>query len=398
MQANFPSNAWVVLAGDFNPGSRTEAAMVTLDSFLSDFPVPTDAEVGGNPNTSINRNAPHDYVLASFTLTNMGAATVFASHTFSNGLVFDSRVYTPLSDVAPIQFGDSSNAQHMAVIKDFLVCSTLTTNHGNAPGEIIAQWNFNNTNVSLTSPPPTIGSGTLTLAGGTTAAWVSGSGSSDSGNTNSAWNTTSYPAATLSNKTAGIQFSVSTAGRQNISVRWDERVSNTGSKYVRLQYATNGTTFVDYPTATAMTAATVFEPKTNLLAGLAGIDNNPNVAFRIVAEFEKSAADTSHTNYVGAGGTYGTAGTVRFDMLTVIGTSLVTNLAAGPATLGVPTLVDGNQFQLTVTGTAGLSYVVEASTELRTWFPMQTNVSPFQFLDSNAVACPRRFFRAVALP
>jgi hypothetical protein len=40
---------------------------------------------------------------------------------FPNGLVFDSRVYSPLSDVSPVQFADSSICQHMAVLKDFLI-------------------------------------------------------------------------------------------------------------------------------------------------------------------------------------------------------------------------------------------------------------------------------------
>ena len=42
---------------------------------------------------------------------------------FENGLVFDSRVFTPLSAVAPVQRGDSEaqNMQHMAVVRDFLV-------------------------------------------------------------------------------------------------------------------------------------------------------------------------------------------------------------------------------------------------------------------------------------
>ena len=91
--------------------------MSTFGSFLSDNPIPTDAESGGNSNTSINRNHPHDYVLPSFSFTNLMTASAFPSHSFSNGLVFDSRVYTPLSDVTPAQFGDSSNAQHMAVSK-----------------------------------------------------------------------------------------------------------------------------------------------------------------------------------------------------------------------------------------------------------------------------------------
>jgi hypothetical protein len=39
---------------------------------------------------------------------------------FPSGLVFDSRVYTPLADVSPIQLGDSAavNMQHMAVVRD----------------------------------------------------------------------------------------------------------------------------------------------------------------------------------------------------------------------------------------------------------------------------------------
>jgi endonuclease/exonuclease/phosphatase family metal-dependent hydrolase len=118
IQANFPAGAWIVVAGDFNTDARTEAAMVTFDSFLSDNPVPADNN--GNSDTSENRNHPHDYVLPSFAFTNVETASVFPSHSFANGLVFDSTVYTPLSDVSPVQFGDSTNAQHMAVLKDFL--------------------------------------------------------------------------------------------------------------------------------------------------------------------------------------------------------------------------------------------------------------------------------------
>jgi len=43
--------------------------------------------------------------------------------TYAEGLVFDSRVFTPLSAVSPVQSGDSgaSSMQHMAVIRDFLI-------------------------------------------------------------------------------------------------------------------------------------------------------------------------------------------------------------------------------------------------------------------------------------
>src|SRR5262249_41362862 len=114
---DLPPGAWVIVAGDFNTSSRTEAALLTFGSILSDNPVPTDAEAGGDPDTNSTRGHPYDYVLPSFSLTNLLTSVVLPSHTFPNGLVFDSRVYTPLSDVPPVQFSDSGavNMQHMAV-------------------------------------------------------------------------------------------------------------------------------------------------------------------------------------------------------------------------------------------------------------------------------------------
>jgi hypothetical protein len=183
-------------------------------------------------------------------------------------------------------------------------------------------------------------------------------------------------------------------------VSWDERVSNTGSKYVRLQYTANGTTFLDFPTATAINAATAFESKTNNLSGIVGVNNNPNFAFRIVAEFESSAANTGNANYVGAVGTYGTSGTVRFDMVTVIGTTIpASNPPPAAPTLNAPAL-SGGQFQFTVTGTAGSNYVVQALTNLSgsNWVSLQTNSAPFGFVDTNSVGFPQRFYRAIATP
>ncbi|HWH72408.1 MAG TPA: endonuclease/exonuclease/phosphatase family protein, partial [Candidatus Sulfotelmatobacter sp.] len=112
---NFPANAWVVIAGDFNTANRSESAITTFKTFLSDSPIPTDAESGGDADTNEPRNKPYDYVLPSYSLATMLTNCVLGSHSFANGLVFDSRVYTPLSDVAPVQAGDSTNAQHMAV-------------------------------------------------------------------------------------------------------------------------------------------------------------------------------------------------------------------------------------------------------------------------------------------
>lgn len=119
--ANFPTNAWIVIGGDFNTDSRSETAVTTFASLCPDSPIPTDAESGGDYDSNANRNKPYDYVLASKSFTNYLTNVVFASHSFSKGLVFDSRVYTPLSDVSPVVYGDSGQGQHMAILKDFSI-------------------------------------------------------------------------------------------------------------------------------------------------------------------------------------------------------------------------------------------------------------------------------------
>ena len=118
------------MAGDFNSDSRSEACVTTFKTFLSDYPIPVDNL--GNSNTSGPRSKPHDYVLPSFPMTNFLTSVVLPSNTFPSGLVFDSRVYTPLSDVPPVVSTDSANAQHMGVFKDFFVFDSL------APGTLLS--------------------------------------------------------------------------------------------------------------------------------------------------------------------------------------------------------------------------------------------------------------------
>jgi endonuclease/exonuclease/phosphatase family metal-dependent hydrolase len=124
--ANFPANAWVIVAGDFNLQTTNEAALTTFKSFLSHASVPTDAETGGNPNTNEPRSKPYDYVLPSYTFQTNLVPLVIGTRSFPNGLVFDSRVYTPLSAVAPVQLADSGNGQHMGVFKDFRISYSVT--------------------------------------------------------------------------------------------------------------------------------------------------------------------------------------------------------------------------------------------------------------------------------
>jgi endonuclease/exonuclease/phosphatase family metal-dependent hydrolase len=123
---NFPPDSWIVVAGDLNAYSTTEPAVVTLSSFLKTSPDAVDNL--GDPDTNAGRSSPYDHVFASNSLATHQIASVVGSQSFPVGLVFDSRVFTPLADVSPVQSRDSGVAgmKHMAVVKDFRIRFTVT--------------------------------------------------------------------------------------------------------------------------------------------------------------------------------------------------------------------------------------------------------------------------------
>jgi hypothetical protein len=205
-----------------------------------------------------------------------------------------------------------------------------TTSWGQAT---IAQWNFNGpsaTEVSGggSSPLVSVGVGTAELIGGTTATFASGNTTSGTLETettsppNYGWNTTGYPAAGIGSKTAGVQFNVSTLGQAGIIFKFEQRHSNTSSNTYVAQYTTDRTagspiwvdaqTFTFTPAATG-TGDTWYNARTADLSSVTALDNNPDVAFRVVSAFDPIVGD-----YVASRSTstYG-GGTSRFDMVTI---------------------------------------------------------------------------------
>jgi hypothetical protein len=223
---------------------------------------------------------------------------------------------------------------------------------------IFTQWNFNSVtpdaNTATGTTNPAIGSGLLSLFGGTTATFASGDASGGSSDPatgdDSAWNTTTYPAAAGTNLSAGVQGLVSTTGFENIRVSFDTRHSNTSSRYVAFQYTLDGSLWNTVTDATLLSAGAAnvtagsgdssvgttgtyaYWEKANTgdtwalqrtvnLSSITGANNNPNFGFRMVTAHNPTGTTFVATNN---GSNYGPTGTLRFDMLTIQGDPITT--------------------------------------------------------------------------
>lgn len=117
-----PSNDLIVLGGDLNTDTRAEAAISSLSSELvTGGPYPADHD--GNEMTNAPRSKPYDWVLADPDLSGRQIPVTIGLSVFPAGAVIDTRVYVPLSEIAPALVGDSGAAsmQHMAVVRDFQI-------------------------------------------------------------------------------------------------------------------------------------------------------------------------------------------------------------------------------------------------------------------------------------
>jgi endonuclease/exonuclease/phosphatase family metal-dependent hydrolase len=123
INAKVPSlDAFVVIGGDLNTPTRTESCFTTLGArFVTTGPWPVDQ--ANNSNTNAKRQLPYDWVIASTALDPMEIPVAIGASSFPSGLVVDTRVYTPITDLSPALQTDSaaSNMQHMAVVRDFLI-------------------------------------------------------------------------------------------------------------------------------------------------------------------------------------------------------------------------------------------------------------------------------------
>jgi hypothetical protein len=188
----------------------------------------------------------------------------------------------------------------------------------------LAFWDFNDNDAIVDGG---VNGGTLSLIGGVTHPGFF-AGSPLDGNI-SGYQTTTYPTQGQNNLTAGIVFNTPTTGYMNITVQFDVRWSNTASKYLRFQYTYDGTNWLNGAQLVApggdtwWSSQNITNPNGNTryyvsFFGDTNADNNPNFAFRILAEFAPG-----ENNYYGArdgnAAGYRTTGTVRYDLVEVRG-------------------------------------------------------------------------------
>jgi hypothetical protein len=205
-------------------------------------------------------------------------------------------------------------------------------------GAVITEWTFEG---DVTTP--STGSGTASLIGGTTSTFATGNGGGRG------WNTTTYPAQSTNSGTAGVQFLVDTTGFGSIGLTFDHRASGTASRFARIDYTVDGTTWTPLTdNAGGLSPHDTFY-SFGTYAFPASADNNPNFGVRIVSIFSPLAFDqnaslpdyaagsaymraNAQASFTPGGGTgtgdYGTTGTWRFDNVAIFS-------IPEPATLGV---------------------------------------------------------------
>jgi hypothetical protein len=190
---------------------------------------------------------------------------------------------------------------------------------------IITQWDFEGDVLT-----PSTGAGTFGLIGGPTAEFVTGWDRNTVATGGRAVNTRGYPAQGTGSGTAGVQVNVSTVGYMDIVVDWDHRNSNASSSWVQFQYSTDGNSFsstglLNDGLFSAVGGDTWHAPRIVDLSSIAGVADNANFAFRVVAVF---APGTSEYIAANPNSTYAGTGTQRFDNVTVSG-----NVVPEPATV-----------------------------------------------------------------
>ncbi|WP_238139361.1 PEP-CTERM sorting domain-containing protein [Roseateles aquatilis] len=214
-----------------------------------------------------------------------------------------------------------------------------------AYADTVALWDFNKGSTKHTS---SMNGAFFETLNGVTTTFVSQAGSSDRNGTGQALNTAGYGTQGTGNMTRGVQFSVDTTAYENIVLTFDQRNSATASAWTALLYTIDGDNWLQATTFRMLRDSVFVNGLTFDFSNIAGVANNESFAVQLVSMF---APGTSAYAATGSG-SYGAAGTIRYDMVTFSGTEIVAAAVPEPeslalllAGLGVMALVRRNRKQ-----------------------------------------------------
>jgi len=313
---------------------------------------------------------------------------------------------------------------------------------------VLTQWTFNSNPADAQTATgtlsPSTGTGTANAIGlVTTPAYLGGSmtdplGSAGAatGGDNSSLSYAGPTSGTVPNKSAGVVIAVSTVGRKDIVIYWDNRHSNSGPKHLLAQYTLDVTAaspvWVDYVAATdglnvangglyeAQAGDTWYIRRKADLTGVTGVADNAKFGFRLVASYAPGESGYRKADGTSTSALAYFAGNFRTDMLTVTGTptaqtpfeswatgyGLSGASAAGTAdpdndgmdnnaefAFGTSPIAAGSRAAILTTETgkikltwfqrAGVSYAVKSFTDLATPFNSGAPVTAAQSADQN---------------
>jgi hypothetical protein len=178
----------------------------------------------------------------------------------------------------------------------------------------IAVWNFNDSDLVVDH-----GSGTLTSTfNGSNILFAAGT-TNNARMGDAAGQALSIQGGTgTANNGRNFTLNVSTVGFSDIIVSFATQGTGTGFTSNQFQYSLDGTNFIDFGPPYVPAAAFGAIPLVFTLTSIAGLNDNPNAAFRIV--FNGATSST---------------GTNRIDNIVIEGTSSATTTIPEPATLSL---------------------------------------------------------------
>ena len=200
----------------------------------------------------------------------------------------------------------------------FLLAAGLLIS-GAAQADTVALWTYSPDRNGVISTKPTYtdhGDAGFNTVGNVSTTFVSQSGSSDTTPSSMALNTAGYAAQGTGDRTSGVQFSVDTTGFENLFFSFDQRNSATASAWTVLLYTLDGENWLEATTFKMLRDSTFVKGLGYDFSQVSGVADNANFAIQLLSMFAPGTSSYAATG----SGNYGTAGTIRYDVVSFTGT------------------------------------------------------------------------------